>query len=734
MGEVSTFLDFTQPENSLSLTKILGEIGNGKYKSFIDDLRNAKRVGNIDKADSLKKRLPAFTPSGVFYKRRRMENFSDYSGFIHLDFDKLNQEQLDNAKVKLEEIPATYSYFVSPSGDGLKVFVKVSTNEEEHHSTYLAVQRYYEDLLKISADSSCKDITRLCFVSYDPNIYINRDSSQFTPDINVSKETESKEFETCESKKSSNIDVVEKLANCIEYTNRKLNYRKGNRNNFIYLLALNCCQAGISLGDALSNICSKYDLETKEMEATIKSAYNRVVDKSKNDLNTSYDSINTSLIPDSVYDQLPNLLSKCSRVFQEKRERDVFLTSVLAICSGALSTVYGTYAGRTVYPNIFSFVIAPAASGKGSMNFARKFGLNYHNQVISDSKDALKEYKYSLEVYKRELKDKKKGENLEEPIKPPFKVFYIPANTSQAKILSHLQDNGGKGVICETEADSMGNALKQDWGSYSDIMRKAFHGEPISYSRKTEDEYISIDKPKLSIAISGTPGQVANLIHSAEDGLFSRFIYYTFQSEVKWKDVSPQSNRMNLDEFFDDLASVFSDFAEYAEIYPLEVTLNESQWERVNSFGANCLNEVTCFNSDQAASIAKRMVLISFKIMLQLTAFRRFEDGDTNKKLPCYECDFKIAISLTRVYLEHSLVIYNSLPKTENKTFNGNNTRKAFFDSLSDKFQRQEAISVGMSYNMSIRSIDGWLKKFVDAGILVQPGHGRYEKSSKLRE
>src|SRR5690554_8206625 len=103
-----------------------------------------------------------------------------------------------------------------------------------------------------------------------------------------------------------------------------------------------------------------------------------------------------------------------------------------------------------------------------------------------------------------------------------------------------LQDNDGRGIICETEADAMSGANKQDWGNYSHIMRAAFHHEKISAARKTNRELLEIKHPQLAVALSGTPAQVPKLIASAEDGLFSRFIFYAFKNEIVWQDPSPR--------------------------------------------------------------------------------------------------------------------------------------------------------------------------------------------------
>ena len=129
-------------------------------------------------------------------------------------------------------------------------------------------------------------------------------------------------------------------------------------------------------------------------------------------------------------------------------------------------------------------------------------------------------------LYERRLKKAKSDDellSLNEPIAPKSKLFFIPANTSSSMLIKHLEDNDGMGAIVESEADTLTGTLKQDWGGYSDILRKGFHGETITKSRVTGMEYAEVKFPKFSIALTGTPNQLNTLITSVEDGLFSRF-------------------------------------------------------------------------------------------------------------------------------------------------------------------------------------------------------------------
>jgi len=161
---------------------------------------------------------------------------------------------------------------------------------------------------------------------------------------------------------------------------------------------------------------------------------------------------------------MPEILKQGALAFMVERERDVFLTGALGILSGCLPNVKGIYAQQEVFPNLFTFAIAPAASGKGALKFAKQLADEYHTQVLNASKEQDAQYQLKEAVYKQNLRTCKRGEtvNEEPPIKPAFKVVYIPANTSYAKILSHLEQNEGTGIICETEAATLCKELKQE--------------------------------------------------------------------------------------------------------------------------------------------------------------------------------------------------------------------------------------------------------------------------------
>ena len=489
-------------------------------------------------------------------------------------------------------------------------------------------------------------------------------------------------------------------------------------------------------------LCAQhYNLSEKEIKASVRSAFthhktefakfaNAANPQTTEEAPPGEDYLkNTPAIPDSIYQQMPELLQQGAMAFTDQRERDVFLTGALAILSGCLPGVKGVYAGNEVFPNLFSFAIAPAASGKGALKFAKMLADEYHSFVLKASREAELQYNTDAASHKQKMMVSKKGEIITEeaPTKPSFKVVFIPANTSYAKILWHLEQNEGTGIICETEADTLGNVFKQEWGSYSDMLRKSFHHERLSSSRKGNNEFTEVNAPSLSIALSGTPNQVTGLIASSEDGLFSRFIFYAFKVEQQWKDVSPTANNINLTEHFKNLSLTVFKMVLFLQREETIVELSTSQWQQLNQSCKAWLNEVTMFTAEEAASIVKRIGLIMYRMAMLFTALRKFENGEVATILICTDEDFNTALRLAEIYLQHSILMFNNLPKQgETTQFKTGDGKRRFFDSLPLEFTRQQAVEAGKLFTLSARTVDDLLHNATGKALeKLKAGHYR---------
>ncbi|WP_372772358.1 DUF3987 domain-containing protein [Mangrovibacterium sp.] len=736
MNSTTIYRNFNIPIEDKLLTAVLREIKNGKYQVEINRIRECVSAGQDTKADELKKALLAFTPSATFKAGRNQNTIKQYSGFVHLDFDKLDPDQIQSITEKIAAIPYSFACFRSPKGAGLKVFVKVSNDLNSHALAYANVKSYYEAQLAIEADPKCKDITRLCFVSFDPELYLNPNSSTF--EITSTTQSETAYMTASYHNQTTRLDQI------VAFTNQKETYINGSRNNYIYLFACNCNRSGIPQQATEAYVVANFQHENQaEILKSVDSAYrNNAADFAtfantaalQNPDTEEHPTENylkaTPLIPGNIYESLPDILKSGVLPFDgDLRKRDVFFTAAITILSGCLPNVTGIYAGERVYPHLFSFIIAPAASGKGVMKNAKRLADKYHDKLVAESKKAHEAYNQKLIEYKDTLAKRKKNDPIPpKPEEPKTRLLFIPADCSQAMLLQLLQDNNGQGIICETEADTMSGANKQDWGNYSPILRGAFHNEKISAARKTNRELIEINEPKLAVCLSGTPAQVPKLIGSAEDGLFSRFLFYAYKNEIVWQDPSPKPQGIVMNDHFAKLANDILTMIDFLEQSPTEISLTQQQWGTLNRTFSLRLREVTLYNNEEAASVVYRLGLMLYRMCMVLTALRKFENAENSRQMVCTDDDFNTALVITGIYLEHSLTMFCNLASQQEATvYKMPNNKKKFFENLPDEFQRKQALEIGKNFDMSERSIDEFLNNCIPT-LLEKIKTGYYRK------
>lgn len=438
----------------------------------------------------------------------------------------------------------------------------------------------------------------------------------------------------------------------------------------------------------------------------------------------------TPTIPSEVFELLPELLKSGCSAFDDVRKRDVFFTGAIAILSGCLPKVTGVYHQERVYTHLYTFIIAPPASGKGVLKNAKRLADQFHQRVLEHSRESQRKFEAELMEHKSLIKKIKKGDTPPEPpAKPPFKIVFIPADSSHARMIEHLQMNEGQGIICETEADSMSGAKKQDWGDYSPALRASFHHEKITLTRKTNNEYIEINEPRIAVALSGTPAQAPRLISSAEDGLFSRFLFYAFKNNLEWQDPSPIGKTMVYNDHFDKLSSQVLDLVDFLSHSPTEIQLTESQWGILNTTFTAILSEVTIYTSEAASGVVYRLGLILYRICMIFTALRKFENAELVNVYICSDNDFEIALKVVKTYLSHSILMFNNLPEQgENIVFQGGDNKRKLYDSLPDQFTRKEAIAHGQKFNLSARSVDELLRMGL-GHTLTKLKAGLYQKA-----
>ncbi|KAB5484500.1 BT4734/BF3469 family protein [Flagellimonas hadalis] len=168
-------------------SELMGElldIKKGKYKNIIEKCRYFTSKNNYDSYNSLKIKLPLVTFCGTFVNGRKLEHLVQYNNLMILDVDHIEAKDIFKFKREIESDKYTFAVWLSPSGEGLKALVRIDSSPEEHRASFQAIKNYYKLNYNIELDNSGSDVTRLCFVSWDENLYHNNNSEVFTDKFN----------------------------------------------------------------------------------------------------------------------------------------------------------------------------------------------------------------------------------------------------------------------------------------------------------------------------------------------------------------------------------------------------------------------------------------------------------------------------------------------------------------------------------------------------------------------
>ena len=246
---------------------VLNRIKSGSSKDIIDRIQQEK-----DKTarNEIKKELPAICFSGTFTKRAD-NAIVEHSGIICLDFDGYPSKKamLDQKKV-LTTNQYVYSVFISPSGDGLKVLVQIPKDAENHVKYFNALNKHFDSEY---FDKTSKNISRVCYESYDKDIYVNKDADVWT----IIDEVEYREMDRSSSMPTIPITNENKIVDILmSWWNKRYGLVDGERNQNVYILAAAFNDYGISktLAEYIIGQFETSDFPLSEIKTTINSAYN----------------------------------------------------------------------------------------------------------------------------------------------------------------------------------------------------------------------------------------------------------------------------------------------------------------------------------------------------------------------------------------------------------------------------------------------------------------------------
>jgi len=330
---------------------------------------------------------------------------------------------------------------------------------------------------------------------------------------------------------------------------------------------------------------------------------------------------------------------------------------------------------------------------------------------------------------------------MEKPIEPPHRMFFLPGNSSSAAFIQALADNDFCAVIFETEADTLANTLKQEWGNFSDVLRKGFHHESTSLFRKKDNKCIEIKNPHIALCVGGTPLQVHNMIPNVENGLFSRILFYAFEDHSEFKNPFISHCPVNYADFLTEKGNQIFELYNQLNLLaqPIQFKLTPEQANKFTALFAAMLSRNELLVGRNFNANIKRLGLITFRIAMILTALRLLENetpgGDPERVTPshplspdkpliCSDRDYETAIIIAATLEKHAIAVYQNMPNTGLKGMS-----LTFFEKLPQQFDRQGYLKVALELGIQPKAAEKYIAQFKPS--LLDHEHNLYTKILK---
>ena len=659
-----------------------------------------------------KANLHAVTPGGTF-AGRKLETILVRSGWLVLDFDNVSPSAITGLREELLHDPilgpSIVLAFISPRGAGLKVWVRIDL-KFKHGECFNTIVDHLKEVHPKWAekvDPSGSDITRLCFLSHDPDAYLNPNHA-VAPPFRMPAKDENDIFDDSYDPNlfantgEVNLSVLERWVSAAEQVADFADDRAVWRNLGFAFASIG--EEGRGFFHRISCTSKKYDEKENDKKFSYwLKKYNGeiklgtffhyckeagivpVADEATVETESSacLSILSDGLIPQELYAQLPQLPRDACAPFEgDEHLQAVMLWSTLVLLGGCVPGVGGYYGGSQYGLNLFLLITAPPGNGKRTMLRAQQLIMGWHKRLQAASKTALEEHEAKVAQHKANNADGPL------PAAPQQQVGIIPGNITGAAFIDRLHKNGGRGTIIESEVATLIKALGGEHGQFTDNLCAAFQEEPIRVARKGGNEYIEIEHPKLTIVATGVPEQIGMLFRSPTDGLPSRFVQYSYQRPFDWKSGRP-SQSPRLDDYYDQLAERVDQFlAQMPQPTEdgkptVEFVLTEADWNRLDAQGEQILVEAVAAAGSVGASAAFRLGgLITFRIIGLLTILRCFDEGRlVTGVIEAKECDVTIALALSAVSHVHGLKVLRDLLKS-----NAGRTQESKYDDKAEKW------------------------------------------------
>ena len=774
------FSVFDEHAVDMTLKEFVKLLRGERWKVQVEEYQRLKASGRETEAKKLKRKLAALVIAGRCDGSHAETNLKQWSGDAMLDVDKCNGRVSEFLQV-LKDTPWVKAAWRSVSYDGLKLVVRVEAESvDEYRLAYALVAWHVAQLLAFPCDMSCKNPTRPCFASYDPEAFFRPDTEVFPWRRFVTEHPDRVGEILAELKVKTPASASKPLVAASGMLHTFFNeflaqnpFVDGKKNEFLLKLGRIARYKGVgeeelarlktlaverlagmgcAAGDIPPRIDSGYryaDMnkgpETPASRAhKAQGSLRRYSDSGEEGEEAEIEKLeadklrrNVPCLPDELFDRLPDFLKRGLTHVRNKRERDILLLSMITNISGCLPGVRMNYGGMVYSADLYLVALAGSGRGKGVMQLAAILPAAIQEYYDELNRKDEREYRQKLlkwNLEERLAAQEKRVPDLDQcPEMPVERILKVAPNISKSQLILALEAGGSVGLVMNaSELDMISSAMHQEYGKHDDVMRAASQHEEVSSYFKTDHRLVIVSDPHLALCASGTPAQLHKFISSLENGMYSRVAFYVGQAPWEYKSANPGKVRLDMRAYFKGMGEELLRMFIFLSGSSTEVIFTEEQWKEHTERFRTYLREVVAEDDDSPGAIVLRHGLMMSRIAMVLTALRKCEPQWNTSEWECSDEDFHTAMQIVDVLLEHSLLLSTSMDDTAGRI----RPVKAFFKlrpvlkKMPREFTYSELMAAANEAGLPTASVKRYLLRLVYYQI-VEKEDGKYRKTGK---
>lgn len=706
------FSVFDEHAVDMTLEEFVKLLRGERWKVQVEEYQRLKASGRETEAKKLKRKLAALVIAGRCDGSHAETNLKQWSGDAMLDVDKCNGRVSEFLQV-LKDTPWVKAAWRSVSYDGLKLVVRVEAESvDEYRLAYALVAWHVAQLLAFPCDMSCKNPTRPCFASYDPEAFFRPDTEVFPwrrfvtehPD-RVGEILAELKVKTPAGASGPPVAASGMLHTFFNEFLEQNPFVDGKKNEFLLKLGRIARYKGVgeeelarlktlaverlagmgcAAGDIPPRIDSGYRYAdmNKGPETPVFRAHKaqgspmRYSEPNEGEEEAELEKLEADklrrevpCLPDELFDRLPDFLKRGLTHVRNKRERDILLLSMITNISGCLPGVRMNYGGMVYSADLYLVALAGSGRGKGVMQLAAILPAAIQEYYDELNRKDEREYRQKLlkwNLEERLAAQEKRIPDLDQcPEMPVERILKVAPNISKSQLILALEAGGAVGLVMNaSELDMISSAMHQEYGKHDDVMRAASQHEEVSSYFKTDHRLVVVSDPHLALCASGTPAQLHKFISSLENGMYSRVAFYVGQAHWEYKSANPGKARLDMRAYFKGMGEELLRMFIFLSGSPTEVVFTEEQWKEHTERFRTYLREVVAEDDDSPGAIVLRHGLMMSRIAMVLTALRKCEPQWNTSEWECSDEDFHTAMQIVDVLLEHSLLLSTSMDDT----------------------------------------------------------------------